>query len=165
MSTFRTINDFRKNPRQFIQNATSLGGNLISPEWIRQNPLSAGVLYASMPMGLASGALSVAATANDDENLYTAANVANWIVDPVVDTASEYVTNKHMLGMSNRKAAATAGGSMLGVLGGQYAASQMFDNDPTATFIGGYVGDTIGDVVASKAIYLAKNYLKTKRKF
>lgn len=169
MSTFSTVRQAIQNPQQFASNIGNLASNAMSPEWMRRNPLSAGILYSSLPINLASGAVSLAASTTDNPQLDNYATVANWVIDPIVDTAAEFVTNKHLHGMSNRRAGVAAGGSLAGTMAGQVVASQLFKNadgteNPAATFVGGYIGDAIGDSMALKALELSKNLLKGRRR-
>ena len=169
MSTIKTIKEFIEDPTGTYRRISSVANEIATPEWRKANPISTGVLAAGLPVSAASGLTSLAAGLTDNEQLDNAAHIFNWYLDPVVDTAGEFITNKHLFGMSNKRAAGVAGGSLAGTLGGQYIAESLFKDEqgnpnPVATFVGGYIGDAVGDSIADKAIDLATNYLRNKRR-
>lgn len=145
-----------ENPEYAAYLSMKFVENLHNPEWRKKNPLQYGATVGSVPISIGSLGLSAAATLMPDNDFVQGVNnAATWVVNPVVDTFGEYVSNRQFGGMSSRKAGTLALGSGLGMMGGQLLGGQLFkdeegNSNPMAVSIGGLAGDAIGDYVAEK---------------
>lgn len=153
-----SVSAFRKmmaNPDGFAERAAIGYMNMVNPEYWRTHPEVPALGIA----GIATGALgigsSIASSANpDNEGLERFAQTVNTIY-PFVDTAGEYVVNRHVMGMSQPESVYKAGLSGVGQIGGQYLARKyLLPKDEEGNVneflagLAGAVGEGITDLVA-----------------
>lgn len=142
-----------ENP-QYMERLMEVSDNMWNLDYWKQRPGLAAATFVPAAMSLGAGAVGAWSTlAPENEAAQSAAEYAN-IVNPIVDTASEYVSNRYLDGLSRAQAGYLAGMSGAGHVGGQYLASKFLPRDEEgnqnqlAVTLAGLGGELVTDQIA-----------------
>jgi hypothetical protein len=126
-------------------------------EYGTSNPAARRVIVGSTAGMLGAAGIGFASRMSpENEALEKAAQAANWVGEPVFNTAAEFLGNR-AIGLSGRHSAALAGGSGIGVITGKMLGANLFKDEEgrsnqLAISGGGLAGDVLGDVVSEQII-------------
>lgn len=155
MST-RIIKNLMGDNPQYMERLMEVGENMYNLDYWKQRPGLAATVWGPVAAAAGAGAVGLWSTVDPGNQVaQQAAEYAN-IVNPIVDTAAEYASNRYFDGMSRAQAGYLAGMSGAGHVGGQYLASRFLptneqgEQNQLAIGIAGVGGEFLADTIAEK---------------
>lgn len=136
------------------------------PEYWKQRPGLAATTATTAGISVGAGLAGLYSTFRpEDETAQTIGEWANYI-NPIADSAGEFVLNKYGFGMNNTESGYRAGMSGAGQLGGQYLARKFLPTDEEGNqnqigvYVAGLAGEAITDQVAEMSYERLANAIR-----